>query len=79
VYYFFLPVRGPYLAARAALNIGLVIYKTFFLEIPYSDPRVGALPASVSRLVIALLYNLSSLLMGVKHKLLRYVLISDPL
>jgi hypothetical protein len=74
-----LPVRGPYLAARAALNIGLAIYEIFFLEIPYSDPRVGALPASVSGLVMALLYNLLSLLIGVKHKLLRYVLTSDPL
>jgi hypothetical protein len=79
VYYFFLPIYSPYLAIRAAFNIGLVIYKTFFLEIPYSDLRVGALSASVFRLIIALFYNLLSLFIRVKHKLLRYILISDPL
>jgi hypothetical protein len=79
VYYFFLPIRGSYLTPRAALNIGLIIYEIFFLEVPYSDPRVGALPASVARLIIALLYNFSSLLIGVNYKLSRYILTSDPL
>jgi hypothetical protein len=74
-----LPICGPYLIARAALNIGLIICETFFLEIPYSNLRVGALLALVSRLIIALLYNLLSLLIEVKYKLLRYILISDPL
>ena len=79
MYYFFLSIYSPYLTARAALNVGLVIYEISFLEIPYSDPRIGALPALVSGLIIALLYNLLSLLIGVKHKLLRYILISNPL
>jgi hypothetical protein len=79
VHCFFLPIRGSYLTPGAALNVGLIIYETFSLEVPYGDPRVGALPASVARLVMALLYNLSSLLIGVNHKLLRYILTSDPL
>jgi hypothetical protein len=79
VYYFFLPVRGSYLTPRAALDVGLIIYKTFFLEVPYSDPRVSALSALVVRLIIVLLYNLSSLLIGVNYKLSRYILTSDPL
>jgi hypothetical protein len=79
VYYFFLFIYSPYLVARAALNIGLIIYKTFFPEILYSDLRVGALPALIFGLIIVLLYNLSSLFIRVKYKLSRYILISDLL
>jgi hypothetical protein len=63
----------------AALDIGLIICETFSLEVSYGDPRVGALSASVARLIIVLLYNLSSLLIGVNYKLSRYILTSDPL
>jgi hypothetical protein len=79
VYCFFLPVRGSYLIPGAALDVGIIICEISFLEVSYSDPRVSALPALVARLVIALLYNFSSLLIRVNHKLLRYILTSDPL
>jgi hypothetical protein len=79
VYYFFLSIRGSYLTPKAALNIGLTIYKTSFPEVPHSNPQVDALSALVARLIIALLYNFSSLLIRVNHKLSRYILTSDPL
>jgi hypothetical protein len=54
VYYFFLPIYSPYLIARAALNIGLAIYKTFFLEIPYNNPCHGPAPKATCNPLLSL-------------------------